>query len=239
MRSLFSLFAQKSHSKPQGLLAKEALSHFDTEEALQPEWIVSPAPLKNAFIKNYQAFDYLSELHSFVESLEVGAARIAILSTSNTQASAAVSLFLGRALVQSGNRVLALDFKNPVLKAGEVPKLGLTDLVAGDLSVIEALQIDKKSDLNLIHAGQRRMTLEALFAHKSLERALEPLMLSYERVLMDFGSQYNRFLFEKIAAKATLILIVGEGCERHQNLMELFKAYNHVTVAAVMQDAKI
>jgi hypothetical protein len=83
------------------------------------------------------------------------------------------------------------------------------------------------------------MTLEALLAHKGLERALNPLFLSYERVLMDFGSQHNRFLFEKIAQKATLILIVGEGCERHQNLIETFKALNLAQTIAVMQDAKI
>lgn len=242
MRSLFSVFSSPKSVIPQGLMAQDTLKAMNApalQEVASP-WIISPAPLKDAFIRNYDAFSHLNELHSYVENMQGEAARIAIVSAQNTLASAAIALYLGRALTQSGNRVLSIDFKaTSAVKEDTYLPQGLTDLLSHDVALVDTLHSDKKSDLNIIHAGQRRMTLEAMLAHKGLDKALNPLFMSYERVLMDFGNQSNRFLFEKIAQKATLLLIVGEGCERHQHLMETFKGLNLTQTLAVMQDARI
>jgi Mrp family chromosome partitioning ATPase len=171
------------------------------------------------------------------------ARRIAFVSSESGLEASAMTIALGRKLSESSMRVIALDLalNSPTLSklCGE-KALGISDILSEKASFADVILGDTQSKLNIIATGQSPLTLEAMLGHRRMPLMFEAISLSYDRVLLDFGTLNSRFYADRIGQLATFVVIVGLGNAKHQAMIDLYsryKAEGAIEIAVMMADA--
>ncbi|WP_104176603.1 polysaccharide biosynthesis tyrosine autokinase [Cryobacterium sp. Y50] len=159
-----------------------------------------------------------------------------VISPSDREESWGVALGLATSMAESGKRVALVDLKlvDGLHEAPEMPATGLVGILAGGLSVHEALHQVDGSTLHILPAGSGTSEAASLLAAPKLDAVVVELLDHFDFVVLDAAPMLSTAAGITAARLADGALVVaGIGVTRRRDLAETFRTLELVETVPV------